>query len=387
MTMNRPSLPPSLRHLIGAQALMNGAHFIALPFLVLHLGAQPSVGYEGAGLVLGLYLGLARLAPLVMGPLADLAGLWPAMRIGLAMRAAGLGLLVCADTMAGAVAAIVVLGLGVAIHEPVVNGILAGQDGAVREAALMRNIQALNLGCILGPAAGMLLAARLEMAFGVAAALTAGVAVWACLGRPPPSQRSGTAALRAVRLALRDHRYLGFAFALVPFWALFAQLFGALPLLLSEAGQSAVWASSVILINGAVGAATVPLLMKASGRVGPRALLALGCGLGAGATAALAFAEGLIALLAIVVVFSAAETAATAGADILTARHADGKAAASRFAILGAGSGLGASLGAPLGLAAAGSGGGGFVLLALVGLLSIGAAVLLPRALHDRRPR
>lgn len=375
-------MPPGLRRLIGAQALMNGAHFIALPFLVLHLAAQPEIGGDGAGPILGLYLGLARLAPLVVGPLADLAGLWSCLRIGLALRALGLAMLAVADTLTGATAAAAILGLGVAIHEPVVTGILASQDRALRETALMRNIQALNLGCILGPAAGVLLAQSLVGAFLVAAALTAGLAVWACVERPPTGATRPAAA--AIGGALRDVRYLGFAVALVPFWALFAQLFGALPVMLSEAGRSAAWASAVILINGVVGAAMVPILVATSHRVGPHALLASGCALTAGATAVLAFAEGLATLLAVLVVFSIAETATTAGADILTARHADGEAVASRFAILGAGSGLGASAGAPLGLAAAGAGGGGFVALALFGLLAAGAAAVLPKPPRER---
>ncbi len=377
-------MPPTLRRLIRAQALMNGAHFIALPFFVLHLAAHPAIGGDGAGLILGLYLGLARLAPLVMGPLADLAGLWRCLRIGLALRALGLGMLAVAETLTGATAAAVILGLGVAIHEPVVSGILASQDRALRERALMRNIQALNLGCILGPAAGMLLAHSLVGAFLVAAALTTGPAIWACIERAPAGEaRPATGAICG---ALRDVRYLGFAVVLVPFWALFAQLFGALPVMLSEAGHSAAWASAVILINGAVGAAMVPVLVGASHRVGPRGLLASGCALAASATAALAFAEGLAMLLAILVVFSIAETATTAGADILTARHADGEAVASRFAILGAGSGVGASAGAPLGLAAASAGGGGFVALALFGLLAIGAAAVLPPPASERDP-
>jgi predicted MFS family arabinose efflux permease len=379
MTTTRPSMPPALRRLIGAQALMNAAHFIALPFLVLHLAAQPGVGQAGAGLVLGLYLGLARLAPLVTGPVADLAGLWPSLRAGLALRAVGLAILALAGTLEGAAVAAIVLGLGVAIHEPVVNGILASQARAVRETALMRNIQALNVGCILGPAAGIALSASLPLAFAVAAGLTAALAVWACLECPPPDARGRRLDVPAVGSALRDGRYLGFALALVPFWALYAQLFGALPLLLSAAGGSAAWASAVILINGTVGAATVPLLVSISHRIGPRTLLAGGSALAAVATAALAFADGLAALLVIVILFSVAETATTAGADILTARHADGDAVASRFAMLGAGSGIGASAGAPRGLAATGAGGPGFVALGLVGLLSVGAAALLPR--------
>ncbi len=377
MMTPRPSMPPALHRLIGAQALMNAAHFIALPFLVLHLAQQPAVGQAAAGLVLGLYLGLARLAPLAMGPLADLAGLWPSLRLGLALRAAGLALLAIAETAGQAALAATVLGLGVAIHEPVVNGILASQGRAVREAALMRNIQALNVGCMLGPAAGIMLSASLPLAFLVAAGLTAALAVWACLERPPPDARGRALDLRAVGRALSDRRYLCFALALVPFWALFAQLFGALPLLLSAAGGSAAWASAVILINGAVGAAMVPALVTISHRLGPRALLAIGCVLASCTTAALAVAEGLAMLLVISILFSVAETATTAGADILTARHADGVAVASRFAILGAGSGLGASAGAPIGLAAAGAGGLGFVALGLAGLLSAGAGVIL----------
>lgn len=375
--MQESSSSASLNHLVASQAAMNGAHFLALPVLALHLAAVPGVGMEAAGIALGIFLAVARIGPLLTGPLADRLGAWSAIRIGLALRAAGLAAVPMAGTELGAFFAAVLLGLGVALHEPAVYGAIGRAPADERDRLLLRHVQALNLGCVLGPGFALVSGLSTSAAFFCASAATWALTLWACTQRadqPRPSHRAEGRCRVAV-----DWRYLAFATALVPFWALFAQLFAALPILIAEAGGADAWAQSVILVNGLVGFAVVPAVLPLIGRHGPRPLLAGGSALAAGSIGLLGAPAGLAGLLLLVVALSVAETAVTSAADVLTARHADGRDVASRFGLLTVGAGIGTSLGAPLGVVAAA--GEPMVLAALgaLGLLSCFAALALPQ--------
>lgn len=375
--MDHTSQFAHLDRLVASQAAMNAAHFLALPVLALHLSSVPGIGAEAAGLALGLFLAVARIGPLVTGPLADRVGAWTALRAGLLMRAAGLAAVPLAGDPSSALGAALLLGLGVALHEPAVYGALGRAPASRRDRLLLRHVQALNLGCVMGPGCALVVGFSTETAFFAAAVATASLAAWAF------AQTAGEEA--EVRTTVRagagrvDWRYAAFALSLVPFWALFAQLFAALPILIAEAGGATAWAQSVILVNGLVGFAVVPLVLPIIERAGPRAPLVGGCALAAASVALLGLPAGLAVLIALVVGLSVAETVVTSAADVLTARHADGRDVASRFGLLAVGAGLGTSLGAALGVHAAD--GAPLVLAGLgaLGLLSCAAAFILPR--------
>jgi MFS family permease len=370
------SLEPAsktLNRLIIAQAAMNGAHFLAIPVFALHFIETPGIGIETAGFALGLFLASARLGPLFTGPLADRIGVWRALRIGLILRTLGLAAAPMAADPTGAYVAALLLGAGVALHEPAVYGVLGAAQAGGRDRALLRHVQALNFGCVLGPGAALLLGLSAVEAFAAAAASTALVALWAFWERPTPEPRAATPGPK--KLFTPDWRYLAFALGLAPFWALFAQLFAALPLLTAEAGGESSWAQSVILLNGLVGFLIVPLILPLLGRLGPKALLAGGCALAATSVGLLAVASGLPAFLALIVALSIAETVVTSGADVLTARHADGRDVASHFGLLTVGAGLGTSIGGSLGVAATDGSPALLVALGAAGLISCFAAL------------
>lgn len=366
----------SLDGLVLSQAAMNAAHFLALPVLALHLSAIPAVGPGAAGLALGLFLAIARIGPLVTGPLADHVGAWGAIRVGLALRAIGLATVPFVDGAGTAYLAAVLLGLGVALHEPAVYGALGAADTDKRDRLLLRHVQALNLGCVIGPGLALVAGWSTATSFLAAAAATGGLTVWACMQRPHPTPRTDQPTGGSV-FAVDRHSVL-FAMSLVPFWALFAQLFSALPILVADAGGSDSWAQSVILINGLVGFAVVPLILPALHRVGPRPILIAGCAIASASIGLLGMSVALLGLIVLIVALSVAETAVTAAADVLTARHADGRGVAGRFGMLAVGTGIGTSLGAPLGVIAAGGEPLVLVLLGAFGALSCLAAFVLP---------
>lgn len=367
----------TLERLVASQAAMNAAHFLALPVLAQHLSAVAAVGPAAAGVALGVFLAIARIGPLVTGMLADRIGPWPAIRVGLALRAVGLAAVPLVDSVSGANLSVTLLGLGVALHEPAVYGALGVATGDRRDRLLMRHVQALNFGCVLGPSLALVAGMTTTIGFLTAAVATGLVALWACIARQEPVPGSGRRQPAPERA--KDRRYLCFAAALIPFWALFAQLFSALPLLVAEAGGSDVWAQSVILINGLVGFVVVPVMLPALRRFGPRPILIAGCAISAASIALLATSVALADLLLLVVLISVAETAVTSAADILTARHADGRDVASRFGILAVGTGVGTALGAPLGVMAANGEPVMLVALGAIGALSCGAAFALPQ--------
>ena len=369
-----------LDRLVGSQAVMNAAHFLALPVLALHYSAVPDVGPAAAGVALGVFLAIARIGPLLTGLLADPMGPWQAIRVGLVFRALGFAAIPFAETATTACLATAVLGAGVALHEPAVYGALGLAPEGKRDRLLMRHVQALNFGCVMGPGLALVAGWSTTTIFLIASSTTMLVTLWACVQRPlsePRSDRRAPAVQRVI-----DWRFMSFAAALVPFWALFAQLFSALPMLVAEAGGSDAWAQSVILINGLVGFVVVPLMLPALQRFGPRPILIVGCAIAAISVGLLDSFAALSGLLLLVVALSMAETAVTSAADILTARHANGREVASHFGILSVGTGIGTALGAPLGVVAATDEPILLAILGAFGALSCAAAYALPA----RRP-
>lgn len=389
--MNRPLSIDPLSALVSSQVAVNGAHFLALPVLVVFWATKPGIGTEIAGLALGAFLAVARLGPLVTGPLADRMGAWSAIRLGLVLRSVGLASVTLAGGPLTAFMSAALLGSGIAFHEPGIYGALGSASSSDRDRLLLKHVQALNLGCVVGPAIAILVGLSPSSAFLFAATATGFAAIWSFLVAGP--ERQELKAKDRNSLLVCDRRFVAFAVALIPFWALFAQLFAALPVMVSKAGGAESWAQSVILVNGLTGFLAVPLMLPLLRRFGPRPMIALGSALAACSIGSLAVPLGLAALIMLIVVLSIAETAVTTAADIMTANHANGRDVASHFGVLTVGAGVGTSLGAPLGVIAADGSLFGLLVLGSVGLASCLAAWALPKeksqeSLHgEHRPQ
>jgi predicted MFS family arabinose efflux permease len=277
------------------------------------------------------------------------------------------------NSLASSIVVAALLGVGVAVYETGIYGVMAAQPRKMREALLMANIQALNIGCVLGPVIGFVFVLiTFNLPFILPALVLMLLAGYCSLNRSPeynnPSQ--DTVVTSASRV-LKDKKFLWMCLSLIPFWALFAQLFGALPVLMVRASGSDAMAGSVIFLNGFVGFFAVSVYAWLTKKIDARALAIVGCLIGAIATWFLESTVGLITLIFLVGLFSVAETFVTTAADILTSRYADGRSTGSYFSALNVSIGIGSALGAPLGMMAISqTSGAGFMMIGVTGVLS-----------------
>ncbi|WP_299690143.1 MFS transporter [uncultured Tateyamaria sp.] len=386
---DRDRLPFTLRRLILLQAVMNTCQFIALPFLALGLSTIPDIGLAGAGVAIGTYLGVGRISPLLLGPLADRVGLWRMVCTGLAVRGACLLLVPLISNTSGAIGVAIFLGLGVAAYETGIYGVMAAQPAKYREHLLMANVQALNVGCMVGPVIGFAaVMVSFQLAFIIPAVVFVSLSLTCVLNHHTEYRcaSEGTVTANIMRV-LKDRQFLWMCLALVPFWALFAQLFGALPVLMARATDSDAMAGTVIFLNGFVGFCAVPLYAYLAKRLSALALSAVGCGLGAVATWFLGPWAGAAFLVLLISLFSIAETFVTTAADVTTSRFADGKSTGSYFSVLNVSIGLGSAIGAPLGMMAiSGDGQVSFALVGMAGIVSLFMLLLggKPTTAHAR---
>ncbi|WP_152912297.1 MFS transporter [Candidatus Rhodobacter oscarellae] len=374
----RPAwLPAPLKRIAILQACMNAAHFAAMPMLAVLVAGIPGAGAKLAGTALVIYFVLSRTGPLVLAPLAERFGLWNTVTVGLCLRGASfLFLSFLAWTTAaasGAIPAAALLGLGQAAHEAGIYGVMGRQAAQWRDRLLVLNGQALNVGCVVGPLAGMGLALwspAVAFAGGGIALLVLGI--WSATERSELLRvRASTGRGFGLSRVLTDRLFLLLCVALVPFWAVFAQLFAAFPMLAAELGGSAAWANSILIVNGLVGVVALALVARwiECGLV--VSMLFAGLAVAFATVAGTTFVQTLLALLALVVLFSVGESFVMAASDILTGRHADGRSTALYFGCLNASAGIGAAIGGYVGAWDASGSKGGLLVLAACGALSV----------------
>jgi DHA1 family multidrug resistance protein-like MFS transporter len=381
-------LPPPLKGIAVLQAAMNGAHFAAMPMLAVLVAQRVDGGPSAAGTALAIYFGLSRVGPIFLAPLMDRFGLWRGVSIGLCLRGIALAALPFVSHPTGAFAAAALLGLGQAMYEVSLYGVIGRQARARRDRLLVLNDQALNFGCVLGPLAGVALALRgADAAFVVAGGalfllglICSAVRSDLLCGRVVTADEGGMARM------LRDSRFLVLCASLVPFWAVFAQLFAAFPLLAVTFGDSPAWANSILIVNGLAGIIALAGLGPWVERGRIHLILAIGLLLAFVSIAGTAFAADLWVLLAIVAAFSVGESSVMLAGQILTARHAEGRSATAYFGAFKASAGVGAAAGAYAGVLTADDGGGtGFVVLGAVGVLSLIGLITYVRMRPARR--
>lgn len=389
---DRPaSLPAPLKRITILQAGMNAAHFAAMPMLAVLIAGIPGAGAETAGTALAMYFVLSRIGPLVLAPLAERVGLWNTVTVGLCLRgSAFLFLAFLAWTTAaasGAIAAAALLGLGQATHEAGVYGVMGRQAAEWRDRLLVLNGQALNVGCVVGPVAGVGLAL-----WSPAIAFVGGGVALLALGIWSAAEGSELLRVRApvdrgfgLSRVLTDRLFLLLCVALVPFWAVFAQLFAAFPMLAAEFGGSAAWANSILIVNGLVGVIALAFVARWIERGLVLLVLFVGLAVAFATVAGTTFVPTLLILLALVVLFSVGESFVMAASDILTGRHADGRSTALYFGCLNASAGIGAAIGGYVGAWDASGSKGGLLVLAAFGALSIVPIAIYAAGLKGQR--
>jgi Na+/melibiose symporter-like transporter len=345
------ALSLALWRLLGLQGVMNASHFMAMPLLAVYCTSALGLSAATTGAVLAVYFAAARMTPVVVAPLVDRFGRWPAVSWGLFLRGVGFFGLLLAPGETAALLATLVLGLGTALTEAGAYGVIGAQPQATRERLIVFNAQALNVGCVLGPLTGAGLAAvDLMLPLLASGVLFVGLALAALFERSPElTTHTPQPMSESYSAVLGDRAYLLLCVVLVPWWALFAQLFAAFPLEATARGGSPGWAGSVLVVNGGIGFLVlfaVPALMRAFGTIG---LLAVAIATGGVAIGLVGQVPGLVLLLLLVAIFSAAEIAVLAGAEILVGRHAGGRAVSTYFALFNMSWGLGGALGGAAG--------------------------------------
>lgn len=80
------ALSLALWRLLGLQGVMNASHFMAMPLLAVYCTSALGLSAATTGAVLAVYFAGARMTPVVVAPLVDRFGRWPAVSWGLFLR-------------------------------------------------------------------------------------------------------------------------------------------------------------------------------------------------------------------------------------------------------------------------------------------------------------
>ncbi|MFC9067402.1 Major Facilitator Superfamily protein [Streptomyces harbinensis] len=291
-----PALP---KLLIVTQFAFNVGFFAVLPFLAEHLGT--AIGMAGwlVGFVLGLRTFSQQGLFVVGGWLVDRHGVRPLVLTGCVLRIAGFGWLGYADTTAAVIGAVLLIGFAAALFSPAVESEAARQAVRWEEAGHGPRTRVLALfsaagqaGAFIGPLLGGLL---LLADFRTACLCGAGVFVLVLAGHarlmprhtPGREAAGGTGPAAdggqdgadggAVRVLLRDRRFLALACAYGSYLLAYNQLYLALPDEVERAtGSQAALAWLFALSSLLVVCAQLPVSRRVGERLDLRRSMAAG---------------------------------------------------------------------------------------------------------------
>ncbi len=340
-----------LWRLLSVQFIMNASHFMAMPVLAIYCSTVLNLSLASTGAVLSVYFIASRATPVFIAPVVDRYSRWNAVIIGLLMRGLGfLGIYYASGEMQPILFSII-LGLGTSIYEAGAYGTIGSQREEVREKLIIYNVQFLSLACVAGPIAGAGLAL---IDFGlpllcsaVLFFIIAGVAFFE--NSEELRIHTPTTIADSLKTVLRDKAFIMLCIVLLPWWAIFAQLFAAFPLEATARGENANWANAVIIINGIFGFLALFITTKLLDRFGVAAVVlyaVLTVGLSVGL---IGMFSGLTSLLILVAIFTCAEVSLISGTEILVGRHAVGRSVSTYFAMFNMSWGLGGAIGGGIG--------------------------------------
>lgn len=344
-------LPWPLVRLVVMQSVMNASHFMAMPLLAIHAVDNLRLSRTDVGTMLFAYFVCARVLPLVLAPLADRYGRWLALTAGLVLRSIGFLGFALQPGAAGAIALTACLGVGTSLYEAGAYGVIGSQERSVRERLIVVNAQGLNVGVVLGPLVGVLVAQGGTLAPILLSGVVFAVLTGAAIAERSPLVRSQakTPFIANLRDVLGDGPYLLLCGSLVPWFVLFAQLFSSLPLEAADRGGAASWASLVILAKGASGLLALFAIPWMTRALGWRRMMVSCVALGAGSLGLVPLTSNATAILAIVAVYSVAEVGVLIIAEMIISQRSDQRSTSTYFAVFFASWGVGGALGGLLG--------------------------------------
>lgn len=337
---------------LWAGSLVNRLGAAVGPFLALYLRDERGASTAEAGLVLTAFgLGSAIAQP-VGGVLADRVGRRPTMILGLTSSAALLLVVGAVPTLPALVVAVLGYGLCVDLVRPGVSAAVADVvSDADRARAYALNFWAINLGFSVAVPLGGLLAERgYWWLFGLDAASALAFAVVVVLRVPEtrparePDQVPGS-----LRQVLADRVLVALVVCVVVQASVYLQAFTTLPLVIEGDGLGASGYGLVLGLNGLLIVAMQPFLLATLARR-DRSRLLLVSGLVQGGGIALhGLADGLVAHMGAVLVWTIGETLQAGLLSGLVAGLAPPQLRGRYLGVFGSAFGLAAFLGPLLG--------------------------------------
>jgi MFS family permease len=380
-----PRLSRSTWATLVAQLVMNGSTAMVVPFLAVYLAQRLHLRAAIVATVLTTYLLAVRLLPALTGGIGDRAGLRLMVVLGCIARGGGLLAFPLLTYWPALVADAALIGLGGALAEPALKGALAAEPEEVRASVFALRNQLLNASFIGGAGLGGLVAAiDLTAPFVVSAACFAGLAVAFVAFGPAGRGPARAGVLRGYGAAVRRPGFLLLWAAMLPWWALYAQLNVALPLRAFGLTHSERLVGLVLVVSGISGVLLLGPITRLYRSLPARTAVQLGMVVLAVSFAAVPLVPAYWWLLVCVCLYTVAESVVLVGADLLVAGYATRETTATFFGLSATSWAVGGTAGNYLGswAMAALDGWHPWALFSLVGL-----AGLVGTHLHARLTR
>lgn len=344
------TLPAGALSLIAGVFVCSTATFMAMPMIAVFLASERGMGAGPISIVLGVYFVAEHVSPLLFGAWSDRMSRYRFVFWGLVTRAAGFLGVAYADTLIAITVFATLLGLGGSAFVTAAFGLFAGLDNGKRERAVVYANVGQNAGVFLGPLVGALAAwwdpVLPFIISGLVFLLIAGGGL--CTPRLP-DVRSPVNLLRGIFQPLLNRRFLLLMGVMLPWFAIFPQLYVVMPLAAAELGGDNSWANTVFAVNGAVGVVMLVVLGRMLQRGEPMRMIAL-----CYATAAISFVVALgsgdiVLLLGAITLFSIAEVVMLPAAEVVVVQEAPPEQGGSFFGVFTAIFGIGAAGGQAVG--------------------------------------
>jgi MFS family permease len=340
-------IPQHIRLLLSLQFLMSLSTFTAMPLMAVHMADHLGLAAAVIGTVFTIHLALGRALPIITGPLVDRFGFRNLMVLGLIGRAAGFLLFSTAAGASGAISATLLIGLGTAAYESSLYGVFGRQPDETVTRVFVLNNFALNLGVVVGPALGILFILHdTLLPFRAAALFFFALGIWSArFGYLDEKYTSRSPIVGSWSSVITDRRFLWFLATTLPWWFLFAQLFVAFPLFATQITGNENSANAVFLTNGVSGLIFVVVSLFAFNWIKSREMVILCHALLFTVYCLAPASETLYWLLAVVFVYTIAESLILPAVETITAELAPDGQQATYFGALGLAWGLGSAIG------------------------------------------
>ncbi|MDQ2683166.1 MAG: MFS transporter, partial [Chloroflexota bacterium] len=343
---------PGLSILLLDTFLMWAGFFMLVPLISIHY--VDGLGWS-AGLV-GVALAVRQLAQQGLAPfgglLADRHGAKPLLIAGMAVRAAGFGLLAFADSFPILLAGVTIAALGGALFEAPQAGaiaVLSSPETRSQYFAISSTVSA--LGTAVGTQIGVLLLGwSFALVAVVAAAVFCTALVVTLLLLPSVKISTGTRGRgNGLMLALRDRRMMRFSLVLIGFWFIWVQFSISVPLRVLDVADEDLLRWVFLVNTGMTIVLGYPVVRYAGKVASDRSILIAGIAIGAGGYGLLALAEGTASMLLCVAVIAFGMLMAFPTQRTIATEMADPVARGSYLGVNGLSLAVGGSLGNVLG--------------------------------------